>query len=95
MSGWLRDLGQKLLAVLLGSLIVVAVLLVGTAGQQTEERELQKQIARLQELTLNATLAEACELALPVREGGRHPTAVRECFTQYGLQPPSIVTDRR
>jgi hypothetical protein len=90
-SGWVRELGQKLLAVLLGSLIVVGVLLVVTSGRQRDERDLQIQVARLQELTLNAALASACELALPVDADGRPPAAVRECFTQYGLEPPSII----
>lgn len=41
--------------------------------------------------TLNANLAQACVLALPVTDEGRDPELVEECFTQYDLEPPTLV----
>lgn len=66
------------------SVIIIGGLIIGFHGQT--EAETQRQ-----EDTINANLAIACVLALPVDiETGRSPDAVKLCFTQYQLTPPTL-----
>lgn len=76
--------GRQLLVAVVTSVVILGGLIIGFSGQNAEE------VAR-QEATLNATLALACEFALPVDlDTGRDPDAVRLCFTQYNLEPPKL-----
>jgi hypothetical protein len=76
---------RSLAVALLTSAIILGVLIVGFRGQTQYERQLQLE-------TLYANLAQACVLALPVDpEVGRPADAVKQCFIQYNLQPPSLV----
>lgn len=74
--------------------LIVAALVVGGlvlvfSGQSAQERQLQSD-------TLHANLAQACVLSLPVDPvTGRDPKSVKQCFTQYNLQPPSLVLQPR
>jgi hypothetical protein len=85
---FLRSLGVAVLT----SMVIIAFLIVYTRGQRTEESELQTALVELQEATLDATLAEACVLALPVDPVvGRDSRLVKQCFTQYSLEPPGTL----
>lgn len=80
----LGKLGRQLFVAVATAGIILAVLVIGFRGQTEHEREVLEQ-------TLHANLAQACVLALPVSEMGRDANDVRECFAQYGLEPPRIV----
>lgn len=76
---------RQLLVAVVTSAIVIGGLVLGFHGQSADQ-------AKLAEDTLHANLAQACVLALPVDlDTGRNPQDVKLCFTQYGLEPPSIV----
>ena len=66
--------------------IITGVLIVGFAGQTSQERLLERQ-------TLYANLAQACVLALPVTIEGRNPDDVQRCFTQYDIEAPILQHD--
>ena len=66
--------------------IITGVLIVGFAGQTSQERLLERQ-------TLYANLAQACVLSLPVDDQGRNPDDVQQCFTQYGIEAPRLQHD--
>lgn len=73
---------RQLIVALVTGVIITAAIIVGFSGQTANEREVREQ-------TLNASLATACVLALPVdSETGRDEGDVALCFTQYGLQAP-------
>ena len=75
---------RQLLVALVTAGIILAVLIIGFAGQTATERQVQQD-------TLYANLAIACELALPVDpDTGRDEADVMQCFTQYGLQAPRL-----
>ena len=74
---------RQLLVALVTAGIILAVLIIGFAGQTATERQVQQD-------TLHANLAQACVLALPVDETGRDEALVQLCFTQYGLQAPRL-----
>jgi hypothetical protein len=76
--------GRQLVVAVVTAGIILAVLIIGFRGETNKERELAEQ-------TLYANLAQACVLALPVTERGRNENDVRQCFSQYNLQPPSLV----
>lgn len=63
--------------------IITGGLIVGFRGQTAAERLVERQ-------TLNANLATACVLTLPVEEQGRDPDLVELCFTQYDLPAPRL-----
>lgn len=84
-TGWKQQVGagiRQLIVALVTGVIITLALIVGFSGQTANEREVREQ-------TLNASLATACVLALPVDpEKGRDQDAVADCFTQYGLEAP-------
>lgn len=67
--------------ILFAATIIIAGLFLVSANSQRDERLREQQ-------TLNANLAIACVLTLPVTDDGRNENLVQECFTQYGLKPP-------
>lgn len=73
--------GRTLSTIVVASFIIVGGLVIGFAGQSARE-------AKVLQDTLNANLALACVISLPVPESGRDPELVELCFTQYELTPP-------
>lgn len=81
------------LNVFLGGALVIGLLFIVAQPGVQQERDTANRLLEFQEQTYNATLAEACLLALPVNETGRDFEAATECFTQYGLEAPNFVRD--
>lgn len=75
---------RQFLVAVMTAAVILAVLIVGFQGQTNREQELAQ-------VTLDANLAQACVLSLPVDPvKGRDPESVRQCFTQYGIEPPIL-----
>lgn len=85
-TGWKYQLTtflRQLAVAVVTSAIIVGGLIVGFAGQT--DAQVQRDLD-----TLHANLAQACVLSLPVTDEGRNERDVQRCFTQYGLQAPSL-----
>lgn len=83
---------RTLVVALLTAILAVGGLQVAFGARSQAQLEAAEKLALFQRRTFNATLAEACVLALPI-EGGRSPELVQKCFTQYGLEPPIVLTE--
>lgn len=71
-------------AVITSVIIITGILVV--FGNQGERQ------ADITETLLHTNLAQACILALPSDPvTGRDPTLVKQCFIQYGLEPPTTL----
>ena len=88
LQGFLKTLGVAVIT----SLIILGVLIAASNIINKDRNEREEAVIQLQQETLNAVLAQACELALPVDpDTGRDPALVKECFTQYGIEAPSVL----
>lgn len=77
-KAFLHRVGSMVITALVIVVITIAGITLFFGEQSQQERD------TLQEIR-NATLAEVCVLALPVRPEGRSENAVEGCLRQHGL----------